>query len=204
VISHSSATNHRIIARPDEPFPDVTFQQTTAALRDLIHLNPAPGTENAPLPPLTLLEAYGSLAADHPEYAAPYLKVLSELEQSTPENALVQAAVGRRELKNGNFAAAEDHLQRALKLAAPQATTCADLADALNRLGRKEEALAMLDEGMKLDPFNPQIQKARIGRLIDLKQYREALAAIEHYVDVFPQDTFMREQLARARQQPLP
>ena len=43
VISHSSATNHRILARPDEPFPDVAFHQTTASLPDLIHINPAPG-----------------------------------------------------------------------------------------------------------------------------------------------------------------
>ena len=41
VISHTTATNHRIVTRPDEPFPDETFAQTTAAMPDLIHLNPA-------------------------------------------------------------------------------------------------------------------------------------------------------------------
>ena len=43
VISHSIATNHRIVARPDEAFPDITFHQTTTALPDLINLDPAPG-----------------------------------------------------------------------------------------------------------------------------------------------------------------
>jgi len=51
-ISHSSITNHRILARPDEPFPDIAFQQTTAALPDLIHLNPAPGKKGVPPPAL--------------------------------------------------------------------------------------------------------------------------------------------------------
>src|SRR5438045_4229506 len=46
-ISHSSITNHRILARPDEPFPDIAFQQTTPALPDLIHLNPRPGKTDA-------------------------------------------------------------------------------------------------------------------------------------------------------------
>ncbi|MFC5861872.1 tetratricopeptide repeat protein [Acidicapsa dinghuensis] len=203
VISHSSATNHRILARPDEPFPEETFKQTTASLPDLVDLDPAPEAKNAPLPKLTLLEAYGTLSTDHPEYTEAYLKLLSELEQSMPDSVLVQAGAGRRELQSRNYAAAEDHLRRAVKLGPPRATTYADLAEALNQQGRKQEALDALNQAYALDPFNPQIQKARVGRLIDLKQYREALAAIEHYVDVFPQDEFMRQMLARARQQPL-
>ena len=203
VISHSSATNHRILARPDEPFPESTFRQTIPALPDLIHLNPAPGQEKAPPPPLTLLAAYGELAGSKSEYVAPYLKVLSQLEQTQPENALVQASVGRRELKSGNYASAIDHLQRALKLAPPEATTCADLAEALSQSGRKEESLPWLEKAVELDPFNPAFQKSLIARLIDLRQYRRALAALEQYVQTFPQDEFMRKTLTRARTQPL-
>jgi hypothetical protein len=203
VISHSSATNHRILARPDEPFPDATFHQTTAALPDLIDLDPAPGGQNAALPKLTLLQAYGELAAEKPQYLAPYLKVLAELEKSDPDNALVQAAVGRREVKSGNFAAAVEHLQRALSLGPPQATTCADLADAFTHLDRKNEAVTWLDKSIQLDPFNPFTQRTLIVRLIELKNYARARAALEHYVEVFPQDTFMRQMLAKARAQPV-
>jgi hypothetical protein len=203
VISHSSATNHRIPAKPDEPFPDVTFHQTTSALPDLINLDPAPGRETATLPQLTLLQAYGELAADKPQYVAPYLEVLGRLEKSDPDNALVQAAVGRRELKGGNFTAAAEHLQRALALASPQATTCADLADALTHLDRKNEAVTWLDKSVELDPFNPFTQRTLVVRLIELKQYARARAALERYVDLFPQDTFMRQMLAKARAQPV-
>ena len=59
----------------------------------------------------------------------------------------------------------------------PQATTCADLANALAHLDRKVEAVAF-----------------------ELKDY--ARAALEHYVEVFPQDTFMRKMLEQARAQP--
>ncbi len=203
VISHSSATNHRILARPDEAFPDITFHQTTSALPDLIDLDPPTGPQNAALPPLTLLQAYGELAAEKSQYLAPYLQVLAGLEKSDPDNALVQAAVGRREVKNGNFASAVEHLQRALSLASPQATSCADLADALTHLDRKNEAVTWLDKSIQLDPFNPFTQRTLIVRLIELKNYTRARAALEHYVEVFPQDTFMRQMLAKARAQPV-
>ena len=115
VISHSSATNHRIVTTPDEAYPDVTFRQTTAALPDLIHLNPAPGQSAVPPPLLTLLAAYGELAENKPEYIAPYLKVLGQLEQAQPGDPLVQAALGRRDLKNRDFEAAARHLRSALR-----------------------------------------------------------------------------------------
>lgn len=198
VISHSSATNHRIVARPNEPFPAITFQQTIPSLPDLIHLNPAPGNKDTPPPLLTLLEAYGELAADRPEYVAPYLKVLSQLEQKQPENAMVQAALGRRELKKGNFQAAVDHLQHAVKLGTPQATTYADLSEAMADLNQTEESLPLLEKAISMDPFNPIMQKTLVVRLIQLKQYANAEAALKHYLEVFPQDSFMRQMLARA------
>ncbi len=203
VISHSSATNHRILARPDEPFPEVTFRQTTSALPDLIDLDPPPGPQNGAIPQLTLLQAYGELAAEKSQYVAPYLEVLARLEKFDPDNALVQAAVGRRELKGGNYTVAAGHLLRALSLASPQATTCADLADALTHLDRKIEAVTWLDKSIQLDPFNPFTQRTLVVRLIELKQYARARAAMEHYVEVFPQDTFMRQMLLKARAQPV-
>jgi hypothetical protein len=199
VISHSSATNHRILARPDEPFPEVTFQQTTAALPDLIHLNPAPGQQAAPFPLLTLLQAYGELAENKPEYVAPYLKVLGQLEKAQSDDPLVRAALGRRDLKNGDFQSAAGHLRRALESHPPVATTYADLADALSHLGQTEEALPLLDKAIELDPFNPVARKMMVVRLIETKQFSKAHDALEQYLEVFPQDDFMRKMLARAQ-----
>jgi hypothetical protein len=200
VISHSSATNHRIVASPDEPFPDVTFHQTTALLPDLIHVNPAPGKEADPPPLLTLLEAYGDLAESKPEYIAPYLKVLGQLEKTRPDDPLVQSVLGRKDLKDGNYTSAVSHLRRALELGAPVATTYTDLADALAHLGQTEEALPLFEKAIDLDPFNPASRKMQIVGLIQLKQYAKAHEALEHYVEIFPQDDFMRRMLARAEE----
>ncbi len=198
VISHSSATNHRIVATPDEPFPDVAFEQTTASLPDLIHLNPAPGKEAAPPPLLTLLEAYGDLAESKPEYIAPYLNVLGQLEKKQPDDPLVQSVLGRKDLKDGNYTSAASHLRRALELGPPVATTYADLADALGHLGQTEEVLPFFEKAIDQDPFSPATRKMQIVRLIQLKQYDKAHEALQHYVEIFPQDDFMRRMLARA------
>jgi hypothetical protein len=198
VISHSTATNHRILAKPDEAWPDITFHQTTASLPDLIHLDPAPGEKDALPPPLMLLQVYGELAANNPRYISRYLDVLSALEKSMPNDPLMETAVGRRELKSGNYTSAATHLLHAVDLAPPQATTCADLADALAHLGRGEEAVSWLDKSIELDPFNPFTQRSLIVQLIRLKQYARVRTALEHYVQVFPQDTYMRRMLEMA------
>jgi hypothetical protein len=202
VISHSTATNHRIVARPDEPFPDVTFSQTTASLPDLIHLNPAqkiaPGKDGSTLPSLTLLQAYGELAENRPEYVAAYLEVLDELEKSQPNDSFVQAALGRRDLKKGDFESAVSHLRRALESRPPVATTYADLADALAHIGRTEEALPLITKSIELDPYNPVSRKMLVVQLIQSKQYAKAHEALEHYLEIFPQDDFMRQMLVRA------
>jgi hypothetical protein len=199
-IAHSSLTNHRIPTRPDEPFPDSTFSQTTKSLPDLIHLNPAPGKKDVPPPLLTLLQAYGELAAYQPNYVEPYLRVLEELQTAEPSNASVQAACGRRDLKNGKPREAAGHLRRALTLGPPQAVVYADLSQALDKLGQKEQALAMLRNAIQQDPFNPMFQRTMVFLLIDAKQSAQAHAAIERYLQTFPQDSFMRQKFALATQ----
>ena len=204
VILHSSVTSHRILARPDEPLPEVASRQTTSALPDLIHLSAIPGQKEAAPPRLTLLAAYGELMDKAPEYRARYLTILAELEHSEPENALVQASLGRKALLDGNASDAAVHLSHALKLGAPQGTTYADLAEAQVKLGQNNEAIASLERAVELDPFNAVFQKKLVLRFIEMKDYAQAGAALKRYVDTFPQDSFMRQMLNRAnfRQQP--
>jgi hypothetical protein len=199
VILHSSATNHRITAKPDEPLPEAAFQQTTPELPDLIHLSALPGQVNAPPPKLTLLQAYGELMDKAPEYRARYLALLAELERTQPENALVQASLGRRALLDGKDSEAATHLRHALEIGPPQATTYADLAEAQVKLGEQNEAIASLVKAVGLDPFNAVFQKKLVLRYIETKQYAQAEATLDRYVQTFPQDSFMRQMRSRAK-----
>ncbi len=197
VIAHSSLTNHRILARPDEPLPAVAFHQTIPSLPDLIHLNPAPGKEEVPPPPLTLVEAYGKLSVYKPEYVGPYLKVLDQLSRTEPDSELVQAALGRKDLIGGKYKQAANHLRYALRIGPPQATVYGDLAQALYRLGQPQEALVMLRKAIGQDAFNPLLQRALVRLLIAQKQYPDAKAALNHYLQVFPQDPLMRQMVGQ-------
>ena len=198
-ISHSSITNHRILRRPDEPFPEFAFQQTTPGLPDLIHLNPVPGQKNPTLPALVLLEAYGELADQHPEYLKRYYEVLGQLERTDPTNPLVLAALGTRDLQAGKYEDAVTHLERALDRGAAKTILYSELAEALEKLDRTREAVAVLRKAIALDPFNSMVQRALIVQLIQLKDYANAQTALASYVERFPEDSFMRQMLARAR-----
>jgi hypothetical protein len=202
VISHSTATNHRIIARPDEPVPEETFTQTTAAMPDLIHLD-AEGVRGAgAATPLAVvrLAAYGDLKTSRPQFAASWLKTLADLETSDPENALVQASLGHRDLEDHKFAQAIDHLQHALRLDPVQTNVYVDLSEAQDQTGQVEEAIASAKKAVELDPFVAALQKTLVFRLINGKHYDEAEAAMEKYLQNFPEDDFMRKILAAAKQ----
>ena len=202
VILHSSATSHRIMARPDDPLPEAAFHQTTSALPDLIHLSAVPGQKEEAPPGLTLLAAYGELMDNAPEYRGRYLAVLAELEHSQAENALVQASLGRKALLDGKPSEAIVHLRRALTIGPPQATTYADLAEVQVKVGQENEAIMSLEQAVELDPFNAVFQKKLVLRFIETKQYAQADAALKRYVETFPQDSFMRQMLKRAKEQP--
>lgn len=197
-ISHSSITNHRILARPDEPFPDIAFQQTTAALPDLIHLNPAPGKKAAPLPPIVLLQAYGELVEKYPEYLNRYFEVLGQLERSDSSNPLVQGALGTRDVQSGKYPQAVEHLRRAIADGPPKTILYTNLADALLKLDRPEEAAEALQQASDRDPFNAKLRKRLIVQLIQIKDYANAKKELEDYVQRFPADSFMRQMLERA------
>ena len=203
VISHSSATNHRIVRTPEEPFPDQTFNQTTAAMSDLIELNPAGerGAEALAPPALIRLQAYALLKSEGKvQFVQPWLKTLAELETSNPENAIVQASLGHRDLDDHRYAEAISHLEHSLRLDPLQPLVYVDLSAAQDQSGERTEAIVSARKAVALEPFNPGIRKTLIYQLIQDKQYDQVEAEMEKYLQIFPEDDSMREMLAIAKQ----
>ncbi len=206
VISHSNATNHRVPARPDEAFPEETFSQTTAAMPDIINLNAiGPRDSHAATPPaIVRLQAYALLKASKPQFNASWVKTLTELEAAPPndpaQTAILEAAIGHRELDAKDFAKAILHLQRALQIDPLQPNAWVDLSEAQDQSSLTEEAIVSQKKAIELDPFVAAMQKTLVFRLINGKHYEEAVAAMEKYLSQFPEDDFMRKMLAIARQ----
>jgi tetratricopeptide (TPR) repeat protein len=203
VISHSSATNHRIVRAPDEPFPDETFNQTTAAMPALIEINPAGERgAGAMVPPaLIRLQAYALLKAEgKAQFVQPWLKTLAELETSDPENAIVQASLGQRALDQHAYAEAIAHLEHSLRLSPDQAPVYVDLSAAQDQSGMHAEAILSARKAVALEPFKPAVWKTLIYQLIQDKQYDQVEAEMEKYLQIFPEDDQFRKMLAIARQ----
>ena len=201
LISHSTATNHRIVRTLSEPFPEEAFRQTTAALPDLVFLNAEGGRGPAAAAPdpLVRMQAYSLLKGTHPEFKASWLTTLTDLEASQPDNALVQAAAGHRDLEARNLAQAVTHLKRAIQLDPLQTAAWLDLSDAEDQLGQAEDAVASARRAVTLDPYATDPQKALVSRLISARHYDEAIAAMEAYMQLFPEDDFMRRMLTIAK-----
>jgi len=194
VISHSALTNHRIIAYASE------LLKHTAVGSDggLIHINPRPG--DARLSPLTWLAAYGELLARGPAVQARYLTLLDQLERDEPNNGVVQAALGSKALRaksSDSNAKAIAHLTKALELGFSSSTVYADLAEALARDGRLDEAVDVLSRGISAEPYAPELYKSLALRYISLKNYAQAKQTMQRYVELFPEDDFMRGLLAQ-------
>jgi hypothetical protein len=189
--AHTSLTNHRILTRPGEPWPEEAFKQTTNALPDMVHLNAVPGQpDNLPVP--TLLEAYRDIAGRRSEYQDAYDRTLSLAESTVPQNPVVQLDLGRRSLARDQAADAVTHLQRAVTLNPKDPAGFGYLSQALLRVGRNQEAIAASRKAVELDPSEPLWRKGLIDQYITAHQYKDATLAMKQYLEQFPEDSSMR------------
>lgn len=186
-IAHSALTNHRIVARPDEPPP---ANDATARFMDLpgiVYVNGPRGQTESRLPLLTKLIAYGELSAQQPELEAQYWKLLQQAETALPQEPLVRAALGRKALREQRY---DDAIR--LLTGVTAADSVLDLAKALKLAGKEAESAPVLEHAVTLNPLDKTLRKTLILTYIDLKRYDAAKTAMQDYLAVFPEDSFMR------------
>jgi Flp pilus assembly protein TadD len=196
---HTSLTNHRILAKPGEAWPEAAFDQTTAALPDLNHINRVVGRPDD-VPELSLLEAYREIAERRPEYQNSYLNTLSQLQQSEPNDPVVLSASGKQAFLDGDSRGAITLLQRSIQLDPTQPMAYSWLSQALAREDRLPEAIDASEKAISLNQFDPLLHKALIDQLVAAKEYTKALAALQLYMELFPEDAQMRSMLALVSQ----
>ncbi|HZT32658.1 MAG TPA: cytochrome c3 family protein [Bryobacteraceae bacterium] len=185
-VSHAALTLHRIVRRLGQPVPEAPSN-----LPDLVYLNGSPGD----LPRVTLLQAYAQLADRAAVYQAHYLELLEEVRRSEPRDPFVLAAVGRKALREGDPRAVE-FLEQAVAAAASP-VPYQDLAEALTRAGRGGAAVQVLRRGLDRFPFEQVLWKRLASGYIALGQHPAARDILVRYLDLFPEDTFMREMLRK-------
>ena len=200
-ISHSVLTNHRIIRESGEPYPEAAFHLATSQLPDLIHIDAIPGQTNAPLPSVTLLNAYAQLKDSHPEYESKYLTLAERLRTSDTKDISVLEALAYAALKkkNGEAAAeAIDYLQRAIaenSMSPADFELCGTL---LMRVGRLPQAAEVLQRGIKAIPHDGELYRLLGATYLAQNKPSEASNLLTHASQIFPENTAIRALLSES------
>ncbi len=202
VVSHSSLTQHRIIPRKTQPYPEIALSLTTPTESNLVHLNAVPGKEKVPVPPLALFEAYITLLRDsHPDYQAAYLALLNQLAASEPRNALVLSALAQKMLWEGTHqgeSTAIRYLSQAIELGSTSPSDYHLLAELLARAGRVPEAIQVLQSGIRLAPFDAAFYRSLALDYMATRNFAGALEALKQGLRLFPEDSKIRTLLKKA------
>jgi hypothetical protein len=194
VISHSVLTNHRIVAEAEEPFPDVAFHMTTPQLHDLVHLTANPGKQSPPAA-LTLLQAYGQVMLTHPEYRERYWAIAKQLKTTQPKNVDVLEALADEASQNKNAegtALTIGYLEDAIVQGATNPADFEELAESLVAANRQADAVEVLRQGQRLNPYNAELFRLSAKIYSALGRMQEACEVAAQGNQKFPQDDAIR------------
>jgi len=199
-ISHSSLTNHRIVATIEEPLPEETFHLATPQLPDLVHLNAVPERKDAP-PGLTVFKAYAQLMDQYPQYRARYHDLAKQLEATNPDDVTVLEALAdgalERKSAQGN-AMALRYFERAVKNGASAPPDFERLATLLIGAGRVQDAVELLQKGIRAAPFDVTLYRQLSSVYASLGRAADAISILHEASEVFPQDVGIQKLLQNA------
>jgi tetratricopeptide (TPR) repeat protein len=191
--THTIVTDHRIIARPNEPYPESGPAQPADGAKGLILVNRVPNEKSQPLPPDILLQAYDQLLASHPDnpqYQEQHRKLLDELAKTERDNPDVLRSLARVEAKKGTpggLEAAIAYLQRAFTLGSVNPNDRVWLAQMLFDLRRGPEAVKELTEAIALSPYSPDYYRDLAVTYITDGKYRDGMEIINRAAQLFPE-----------------
>ena len=199
-IPHSDDTNHRIVRRPGQPFPDYAFETSDPDIPGLVCVNRRGADAAKPIPLTIKVMAYNEvILGKKANVTSQFREAMEQLQQSAPDDPVALAFIGRKALMEGDQVRAVEYLTRAREKGSDFATTYLDLAQALAQIGKDEESARVLEQGVANWPFATDLQQALILRYMKLQWFPQAHRALEQYVALFPEDAIAREALQAAK-----
>ncbi len=161
----------------------------------VIERAPTTGTAHANLAALLNARGEHDQARDHAQMALERL----------PGNRVAHVALGRAALALGDFETAERHLIRAIDIAAvvgrTDTPTMVVLAAALTYQQKLDEAEAVYNQVLALEPDDPQWRFAYAGFLAGQVRFAESQRELEHILRINPHrpDVYFRLGVVRGR-----
>ena len=176
------------------------FRKAIGCYEAAIRLDPRYALAYAKLtaPAVNLVTGFGHIATKEKDEAMikarASAKSALELDPNLSEAHLAQALI--LELFDLNLAGAEMEYRRSLELAPQNPHVINDLAILTAELGRLDEAVALTQRAIALDPLRGTFHYALARYLIALGRYDEAEAALQKAIDLQPQSAQTYAQLA--------
>ena len=176
------------------------FRKAIGYYEEAIRLDPRYALAYAKLttPAVNLVTGFGHIATKEKDEATikarASAKSALELDPNLSEGHLAQAII--LELLDLNLAGAEAEFRRSLELAPQNPHVINDLAILTAELGRLDEAVALTQRAIALDPLRGTFHYALARYLIALGRYDEAEAALRKAIDLQPQSAQTYAQLA--------
>lgn len=194
-VSHAALTDHRIPARPGEPYPDWAFHLATPQLPDLIHIDAVPGQPDR-LPAIVLFDAYAQLAPAHPNlYLSRYQATLAEAEQQDPDDAFVFSALAQQALAERKPDATEQaihDLSRAIELGSRYPVDYLRLGELLRERSEIPQSIGILRRGLALAPFDDSFYGMIASEYIASGDDAAAAEVLKQGLDELPEDDDLR------------
>jgi TolB-like protein/Flp pilus assembly protein TadD len=176
------------------------FRKAIGYYEEAIRLDPRYALAYAKLtaPAVNLVTGFGHIATKEKDEAMTKARASAksalELDPNLSEAHLAQALI--LELFDFNLAGAEAEYRRSLELAPQNPHAINDLAILMAELGRLDEAVALAQRAIALDPLRGTFHYALARYLIALGRYDEAEAALRKAIDLQPESAQAYAQLA--------
>jgi hypothetical protein len=205
-VSHSTLTDHRIQRTPGEAYPDSAFHASSDT--GFIHVNAVPG-EDSSIPRVPLLRAYRQeLIRGHLEYQDPYFSLLGRLTKdrlrrdrlsnANRQDPFVLSAFAQKALSDGDLSQAIAYASQVIDRGSTSTYDYLLLDSLLARAGNTAASIDLLKKGISIAPYEPSFYENLAARQLSSGNTVEGMATIQRGMDLFPENSVLRDMQAEA------
>ncbi|HMH07802.1 MAG TPA: hypothetical protein VK579_14065, partial [Terriglobales bacterium] len=163
-----------------------------------IHVNAVPG-ENRSIPPVTLLRAYRQeLIRSHLEYKDHYFSLLDRLAKEHNQDRFVVSAIAQKALSDGDLHKAIAYASQVIDRGSTSAYDYLLLDRLLAREGNTTASIALLKKGISILPYEQSFYENLAVHQLSSGNAAEGVATIQRGLDLFPEDSVLRDMQKRA------